>query len=228
MKDSVFKLTIDFIDSLGGSKVDISRQFTNNHDVDTLDDFSLEGGSIDQLGKDLGRSKVGKESHGGSHLQKSTFGTQFSRVVVPFESTDAGQEHRVGGLALFEGFLGEGIVDSVNGGTSNQSLLEVQRESLLFAESREGNLGGCGDFGSDSVSRKKGDGIGILFRNGVEGRVAAGSRNHRLEGGDALRSNSQEGEGCEGRGTGTRASAVATKECSYHRFAERAKDRRRQ
>ena len=61
-------LTILFVNSLGCSKVDISSQFTNDHNIDTLDDFTLEGGSINQLRKDLGRSKVSKETHGGSHL----------------------------------------------------------------------------------------------------------------------------------------------------------------
>mmetsp|Transcript_2380 Transcript_2380/g.5147 ORF Transcript_2380/g.5147 Transcript_2380/m.5147 type:complete len:372 (+) Transcript_2380:11-1126(+) len=145
---------VDFVDSLRSSKVDIARQFTNDHDVDALDDFPLEGGGIDQLRQDLGRSQVGKESHGGSHLQEATLGAQFSRIVVPLVSTNAGQQDGIRGLALGQGFRGEGIVDGVDGGSTNQSFFELERKSLLLAEGFKDALGGDRNLGSNTVSRQ--------------------------------------------------------------------------
>ena len=71
------------IDTLGSAKVDITGELPNDHNVDTFDDFSLESGSIQKLGQDLGRPEVGKQVHFLAHLEQTRLGTEFTGIFVP-------------------------------------------------------------------------------------------------------------------------------------------------
>mmetsp|Transcript_20106 Transcript_20106/g.24143 ORF Transcript_20106/g.24143 Transcript_20106/m.24143 type:complete len:214 (-) Transcript_20106:244-885(-) len=83
---------VDNVNTLGGTKVDISGKFTNTHDIDSLDNFPLESGSFNQLRENLGRTQVGKETHLLPHLEQPRFGTKFTGIGIPLVSSNAGQK----------------------------------------------------------------------------------------------------------------------------------------
>lgn len=162
--------TIDHIDSLGSSEVDITRELTDDHDIDAFDDLALEGRSIQQLRQDLGRSEVGEEAHFLTHLQETRLWTKLTRIVVPLVASDAGQEDRVGRQTLLERGIRERIVCFVDGSSTDQGLLEFQREAASITESLESLLGSGRDLWTDSITREKRDRVRVLLRDSTERR----------------------------------------------------------
>mmetsp|Transcript_12721 Transcript_12721/g.18052 ORF Transcript_12721/g.18052 Transcript_12721/m.18052 type:complete len:266 (-) Transcript_12721:76-873(-) len=161
---------INNVDTLGGTKVNITGKFTDNHNIDSLNNLSLKSGCINQLWKNLGRTQVCEESHFLPHLKQTSFGTKFTGIRIPLVSSDTSKKDRIRVPALFETFLREGIVLFINGTSSNECFLKFHFETATFAESSQDILGCRCDFRPDTISRKKSYTVRILFGNSVKSR----------------------------------------------------------
>jgi hypothetical protein len=93
---------------------------------------------------------------------------QFSCKQTYLVTTDTRQKDRVGRAALLETLIGEGVVLGINGGTTDEGLLELDLESKTSGESVKNALGSFCDFGSNTISGKKGHSVGVLLADGVE------------------------------------------------------------
>mmetsp|Transcript_37851 Transcript_37851/g.45717 ORF Transcript_37851/g.45717 Transcript_37851/m.45717 type:complete len:220 (-) Transcript_37851:438-1097(-) len=83
------------INTLGFSKINISGEFADYHDIDSFNHLAFECGGVDKLRDYFCRAKVGKQTHFLSHFQESTFGTKFTGVVVPLVTTNTRQQDRI-------------------------------------------------------------------------------------------------------------------------------------
>mmetsp|Transcript_12655 Transcript_12655/g.18460 ORF Transcript_12655/g.18460 Transcript_12655/m.18460 type:complete len:212 (-) Transcript_12655:379-1014(-) len=83
--------SISDLDTLGLTKVNITCELPNNHNIDSLNNLLFQSRSINQLWQNLGRPKVGKQLHLLPHFQKTALGPQLPRIRIPLVSSDARQ-----------------------------------------------------------------------------------------------------------------------------------------
>eukprot|EP00977_Amphora_coffeiformis_P009938 scaffold2310_cov164-Amphora_coffeaeformis.AAC.11 len=121
----------------------------------------------------IATTKPKKEKKGWKKL--SRFGTQFTWIVIPLVSTDACQQDGITGLTLGQRFGRKGIIDGIEGCPSNESFLQVEGKATTFRQGFQDNLGGGGNFRSDTISGQQGHVVTVLASDRGEGTAAAGT-----------------------------------------------------
>ena len=91
------------------------------------------------------------------------FGTELSRILIPLVAANARQQHRIRSTALIKRFLREGVVLSVNGGTTNQGVFHLYGKAIAIAQSLNHTLGGGHDFGTNAVAGECSDCVRVFF-----------------------------------------------------------------
>mmetsp|Transcript_635 Transcript_635/g.1345 ORF Transcript_635/g.1345 Transcript_635/m.1345 type:complete len:399 (-) Transcript_635:85-1281(-) len=151
-------------DALGLPEVDVARQLAHDHDVHPRHHLGLEGGRVDELRQHRRRTQVREQAERLAHAEEAGLWPQFARILVPLRSADGGKEDRVTGLHLLEGHIRQRIVVSVKRGASDQSLFEVDRESLLGSHSLARNYGRFDDLWPNAIAREQCHVIRVLAR----------------------------------------------------------------
>ena len=82
-------------------------------------------------------------------------------------TADACEEDGIGIAALLKTFIGEGIILGIDGGATDESLLEFDLESTSLAEGLEDRLGGGGNFRADAISGEEGYRVGVLLADSI-------------------------------------------------------------
>ena len=119
--------------SLVIAEVHAADELTHDDEVDALrHDLRLQGAGRGQLGPDLGRAVVGVQAHAGAQAQQALFRALLPGQALPFGAAHGTQQHAVGGQALVQLVLGQGVAVFVDGFTAHGGVGVVEGVAVLF------------------------------------------------------------------------------------------------
>ena len=149
----IVSATIAFIinvDAARLAKIDVARQFANDHQVKTFDDLAFQARGIDQCGEAIGRAQVGKHVQPLAQGEKASLRTLVARHVCPFRPADRAQKHRISVKRLLQRIFGEGVTVQVKGRPADKACLELEVGHENFGHAARLRH----DFGADAVTRQ--------------------------------------------------------------------------
>ena len=139
--------------SLVLAEVDAADELTHDDEVDALGhDLGLEGAGRGQLGPDLGRAVVGVQAHAGAQAQQALFRALLPGQALPFGAAHGTQQHAVGGQALVQLVLGQGVAVFVDGLAAHCGVGVVEGVAVLFGHLIENAEGLLHDLGAGAVA----------------------------------------------------------------------------
>ena len=142
--------------ALGLTEVNVTSQFTNGKDVETVtDDVSAERASACEFLVDAGRAEVAEKLEVLTERQKcAAFRLQVRGEVFPLRATHGTEKNTVRSFAQFEGAFRQRGTAFVIGGTTDVCPFGVHVEAELLGNHVQHADSFFHDFGADTVARK--------------------------------------------------------------------------
>ena len=140
------------------SEIHSTRQFTDDYEVSTLQQFVLQGTLVQQTVESSHRTHVGKKAELLTHSQQALLWTNLCRrIIVILQVANGSKQHRIGTHADFVSGIGIGIANLINGMGTDNGFLVSKLVTELCCDSIEHSHTLFHNFRTYTVARKNGN-----------------------------------------------------------------------
>ncbi len=134
------------------AEIDAAGQLAHDDDVEALDRLALEARRVGQCRIDDGRPDIAEQAEFLAQPQQPSLRPRFERHLVPFRTADRAEDHRVGGVRLGHGRVGNCDLVRVVAGAADQPLFGAEIGNTCPGVEIKQPLDLGHDLGADAVA----------------------------------------------------------------------------
>ena len=140
------------LDAARLAEIDAAGQLTHDHQVEPGDELTLQARRIGQRLEHQRRAQIGEQIHFLAQPQEAALGLQFEWQGFPFRPADRAEQHRIAGLRLGQGFVGQRRAGSLIGGAADQPLADLEAGEVAAVEKLDDAHDLAHDLRADAVA----------------------------------------------------------------------------